>query len=53
MGPIVKLQLEDVRKPLADRHVSLDVTPAALEHLSMRQLRPGVRRPPVEALDPA
>ena len=30
MEPIVKLQLEDVRKRLADRHVSLDVTPARL-----------------------
>ena len=35
MEPIVKLQLEDVRRRLADRHVSLDVTPAALEHLSI------------------
>ena len=42
MEPIVKLQLEDVRRRLADRHVSLDVTPAALEHLSIDGFDPGV-----------
>ena len=35
MEPIVKLQLEDVRHRLADRRITLEVTPAALEHLSI------------------
>ena len=35
MDPIVEIQLEDVRKRLADRHVTLDVTPAAMEHLAI------------------
>ena len=33
--PIVDLQLEEVRDRLADRRISLDVTPAAMEHLSI------------------
>ncbi|WP_442904553.1 ATP-dependent chaperone ClpB [Gordonibacter sp.] len=33
--PIVDLQLEEVRGRLADRRVTLDVTPAAMEHLSI------------------
>ncbi len=33
--PIVDLQLEDVRARLADRRVTLDVTPAAMEHLAI------------------
>ena len=33
--PIVELQLVDVRKRLEDRRVTLDVTPAALESLSI------------------
>ena len=33
--PIVELQLNDVRKRLADRRVTLDVTPAAMDHLSI------------------
>ena len=33
--PIVELQLADVRKRLEDRRVTLDVTPAALESLSI------------------
>ena len=33
--PIVDLQLEEVRDRLADRRVTLDVTPAAMEHLSI------------------
>ncbi len=33
--PIVELQLQDVRARLAERHVSLDVTPAALEGLAL------------------
>ncbi len=35
MEPIVELQLNDVRERLADRRVTLDVTPAAMEHLSI------------------
>ena len=35
MEPIVDLQLEQVRQRLADRHVTLDVTPAAKEHLAI------------------
>ncbi len=35
MEPIVELQLNDVRKRLADRRVTLDVTPAAMDHLSI------------------
>ena len=35
MEPIVELQLDDVRKRLADRRVTLDVTPAAMDHLSI------------------
>jgi len=35
MEPIVELQLEDVRRRLADRHITLDVTPAAMEHLAI------------------
>jgi len=33
--PIVDLQLEDVRKRLAEHNITLEVTPAALEHLSI------------------
>lgn len=33
--PIVELQLEDVRARLADRRITLDVTPVAMEHLSI------------------
>ena len=33
--PIVELQLKDVRERLADRHVTLDVTPAAIEMLAI------------------
>lgn len=33
--PIVDLQLEDVRKRLAGQHITLEVTPAAMERLSI------------------
>ena len=33
--PIVDLQLEEVRDRLSDRRITLDVTPAAMEHLSI------------------
>ncbi len=35
MEPIVQLQLEDVRRRLEDRRVTLDVTDAAMEHLAI------------------
>ena len=35
MEPIVDLQLEDIRKRLAGRRITLDVTPEAMEHLSI------------------
>ena len=35
MEPIVELQLNDVRDRLAARRITLDVTPAAMEHLSI------------------
>ena len=35
MEPIVELQLNDVRKRLEDRRVTLDVTKAAMEHLAI------------------
>ena len=35
MEPIVELQLNDVRQRLADRRVTIDVTPAAMDHLSI------------------
>ncbi len=35
MEPIVDLQLDGVRERLADRRVTLDVTPAAREHLAI------------------
>ena len=50
MEPIVKLQLEDVRRRLADRHVSLDVTPAALEHLSIDGFDPVYGARPLKRL---
>ena len=33
--PIVDLQLEQVRDRLQARHITLDVTPAAMEHLAI------------------
>ena len=43
--PIVDLQLEEVRDRLAKRRITLDVTPAAMEHLSIDGFDPvyGVR----------
>ena len=38
---------------LAERRITLDVTDAAMALLAQRGLRPGVRRPPAEAGDPA
>ena len=35
MEPIVELQLNDVRARLADRKITLDMTPAAREHLAI------------------
>ena len=50
MEPIVELQLADVRKRLADRHVTLDVTPAALEHLAIDGFDPVYGARPVKRL---
>ncbi|MDO4502868.1 MAG: ATP-dependent chaperone ClpB [Coriobacteriia bacterium] len=50
MEPIVELQLADVRKRLADRHVTLDVTPAALENLAIDGFDPVYGARPVKRL---
>ena len=42
-----------LRKRLADRRITLDVTDAAMALAGPRGLRPGVRRPAAEAGDPA
>ena len=42
--PIVDLQLEEVRDRLADRRITLDVTPAAMEHLSSTATIPSSER---------
>ena len=50
MDPIVEIQLEDVRKRLADRHVTLDVTPAAMEHLAIDGFDPVYGARPLKRL---
>ncbi len=45
----MELQLNDVRKRLADRRVTLDVKPAAIESPVHRRLRPGLRCASVQA----
>ncbi len=50
MEPIVKLQLKDVRKRLADRRVTLDVSPAALEHLAIDGFDPVYGARPLKRL---
>ena len=50
MDPIVELQLEDVRHRLADRHVTLDVTPAAMEHLAIDGFDPVYGARPLKRL---
>ena len=50
MDPIGEIQLEDVRKRLADRHVTLDVTPAAMEHLAIDGFDPVFGARPLKRL---
>ncbi len=50
MDPIVEIQLEDVRKRLADRHVTLDATPAAMEHLAIDGFDPVYGARPLKRL---
>ena len=50
MDPIVEIQLVDVRKRLADRHVTLDVTPAAMEHLAIDGFDPVYGARPLKRL---
>ena len=50
MEPIVKLQLKDVRKRLADRRVTLDVSAAALEHLAIDGFDPVYGARPLKRL---
>ncbi|MGI6045814.1 MAG: ATP-dependent chaperone ClpB [Eggerthellaceae bacterium] len=48
--PIVELQLDDVRKRIADRHITLDVTPAAMESLSVEGYDPVFGARPLKRL---
>ena len=50
MEPIVDLQLEDVRRRLADRHVTLDVTAGAREHLAIDGFDPTFGARPLKRL---
>ena len=50
MEPIVKLQLNDVRKRLADRRGTLDVSAAALEHLAIDGFDPVYGARPLQRL---
>ena len=50
MEPIVDLQLNDVRRRLADRRVTLDVTPAAREHLAIDGFDPVYGARPLKRL---
>ncbi|MDO4290865.1 MAG: ATP-dependent chaperone ClpB [Eggerthellaceae bacterium] len=47
---IVNLQLEEVRARLAARHITLDVTPAAMEHLSIDGFDPVYGARPLKRL---
>ena len=47
---IVNLQLEEVRARLADRRITLDVTPAAMEHLSIDGFDPVYGARPLKRL---
>jgi hypothetical protein len=46
LARIVDLQVDALRRRLADRRLALDVTPAARDWLARTRLRPGLRRPP-------
>ncbi len=48
--PIVDLQLEEVRDRLAKRRITLDVTPAAMEHLSIDGFDPVYGARPLKRL---
>lgn len=48
--PIVELQLDDVRDRLAKRRITLDVTPAAMEHLSIDGFDPVYGARPLKRL---
>ena len=49
---IVDIQLETLRARLAERHIDLQLTDAAKEHLVHGRLRPGLRRAAAEARHP-
>ena len=48
--PIVELQLEEVRRRLEDRRITLDVTPAAMEHLAIDGFDPVYGARPLKRL---
>ncbi len=50
MEPIVELQLQDVRERLASRRVTLDVSPAAMEHLAIDGYDPTFGARPLKRL---
>jgi hypothetical protein len=50
---IVDIQLRDLKKRLAERKITLDLTEEARKSLAERGYDPGLRRPPAEARDPA
>ena len=50
MEPIVELQLNEVRKRLADRHITLDVTPAVLQQLAIDGFDPVFGARPLKRL---
>ncbi len=50
---IVELQIDRLRKQLAEKGIELEVTDAALDAIAARGLRPDLRRPAAEARDPA
>ncbi len=50
MEPIVEIQLKDVRKRLESRRVTLDVSPAAMEHLSIDGFDPVYGARPLKRL---
>ena len=50
---IVEIQLEGLRRRLAERRITLEVTEPARAHLAHVGLRPRLRGPPAQARDPA
>ena len=53
MAGIVEIQLRHLKKLLADRKIALELDEAAKSWLADKRLRPGLRRAPVKAGDPA